>query len=842
MRDSKILTYSTMLLLSWFLACSAGSFVSVAHAQQGSTAPSPPPGSEQLAPVEVELPRGDRRQSQARTGATDSGFGTGDPIPSGQPGSDYPLTPGEVVSAGGRPRNLANVPAAVSVVPNRGVESLGNTGVPDMIRAQPGIYASGYSGTPFDSQVVMRGFSNDAGNRVNLLYDGRTLNTPLGDANFMFAFPELVDRIEVLRGDGTVQFGQKAIGGVINVIPKRPRENPGTFWGAEMGSWQTDREWVASNMVRGPVAAGIFAGRYFSEGFRLYQGNGADEEFVPRPGPWMLYNIQGSINWKITPDLTFEVSQLLSDRRNGNGTYVQRPQWERRDTRDVAIFDYGFGMRLSPVWDGPTEMWDAVTIARLLYEGNRLGAFHMTYSYRRADQRTNGISWLGLSDQRWIDQGLSLKYSRTDSYSVVTNELTVGSDRWDGKFGRESRQIAQTYGLNAVDHQAEQSGYRQSLSYYLMNQTKFWDRFYVDLGYRIENYDLPDLYANDSTHVVTNFRRIDRTKSASQWSVGFVYDRELGSSTYYKHSRMYRFPEFYDMVNLGTFGLPPDPPFWLLDPEEGTLEEVGIRHWFNRNIYASAVYYELDMDNEILYGLDEAGNTRNVNVQGVSHSGVELEGLVKLTPYWTLKGNWTRQKVLVRSNFLPALTPINGLTTEDKWLYQNPADMGNLSLEYANKEWGTSFLISYHYIGSRYRINDPYNIAEPLEPTKWGDLALSQSFFGNAATVYFGVKNFTDRQYAIFGTKSAPSTYDPLGTSTPAAWYPNEGRTYYTGLKADMDFERMRVPSVADLSRMQRRLYGSVESGMDTVSGWGERIRTFAGFGSRTTDAAGRGM
>ena len=93
------------------------------------------------------------------------------------------------------------------------------------------------------------------------------------------------------------------------------------------------------------------------------------------------------------------------------------------------------------------------------------------------------------------------------------------------------------------------------------------------------------------------------------------------------------------------------------------------------------------MDNEILYGMDQAGNQRNMNVQNVSHSGVELEGLLKLTPCWTLKGNWTRQKVLVRSNCVPTLTPINGQTTEDKWLYQNPAEMANLSLEYNNREW-----------------------------------------------------------------------------------------------------------------------------------------------------------
>jgi iron complex outermembrane receptor protein len=406
----------------------------------------------------------------------------------------------------------------------------------------------------------------------------------------------------------------------------------------------------------------------------------------------------------------------------------------------------------------------------------------------------------------------------------------MGSDLWDGKFGRESRQIVQPYsgGPNVLEHQALQSGYRESLSYYVINQTRFWDRFYVDLGYRIENYDLPDLYANDASRAVTNAQRIDQTKSASQWSLGLVYDKELGSSMYYKHSRMYRFPEFFDMVNLGVLGTTPIPPFWPLQPEEGTLEEVGIRHWFTRNLYAGLVYYEMDMDNEILYGMDAAGNQRNMNVQDVSHTGVEFDALVRITPYWTLKGNWTKQRVIVRSNFLPYLTPLNNLTTEDKWMYQNPAEMGHLFLEYNNKEWGFSGMISYHYIGSRYRINDPYNIAEALEPAKWGDLAFSQNFFGDAATLYFGIKNFTDRQYAIIGTKSSPSAYDPLGTSNPASWYPNEGRTYYAGLKANMDFDRMRVPTAADLTRMQNRLYGALNGGVDTVYGWGATLRNLA--------------
>lgn len=829
MRDSIRLPYVAVLCFLLTLTLPMGPVLTEATAQESSSETAPArEGLEQLPSVEIEAPTTARRQSQARTGAREGGFGSSEPIPSGQPGSDFPLTPGEVVSTGGRTQNLANVPSAVSIVQNRGIESQGYTGVPNMIQGLPGVYTSGFSGTPFDSNVVLRGFSVAPANRVLLLYDGRSLNTPMQDANFMSVFPELIDRIEVLRGDGTVQFGTKAIGGAVNIIPKRPRQNPGTFWGAEVGSWQTDREWVASNMVRGPLAAGLFAGRYSTDGFRLYEGNGLDEEFLPRPGPWRLQNIQGSLNWKITPNLTFEISQLLSESRIGYGGSILRPEWERRDIRNVAVSGSG-AATYSPAWDGPIERGDSVTIARLLYEGGKLGTLEVIGSYFKADLRINGYSYWGLSDRRWLDQGLSFKYFRTDKYSVVTNELTVGSDLWDGRFGREGRNIDQSSGANNIVHRGEQSGYRESISYYVMNQTRFWDRFYVDLGYRIQNYDLKDLYANDADRVVTNAHRVGRDKSASQWAVGLVYDKELGSSVYYKHSRMYRFPEFWDMVKTGMPGYPAIPPFVLLDPEEGTLEEVGIRHWFNRNIYVGVVYYEQDMDTEILYGLDELGHSANMNVQDVSHCGVELDALVRITPRWTVKGNWTRQKVLVRSNFLPGLTPLNGLTTEDKWLFQNPAEMANLSLEYNNRDWGFSGMIKYYYIGSRFRANDAYNIQEPLEPAKWGDLAVSQNFFDNAATVYFGIRNFSDAQYSILGTTGSPSTYYPLGNGKDG-WYPNEGRTYYGGLKATLDFDRIKVPTREDLNRMQRRLYGSVRSGVDNVYGFGARIRNLASF------------
>ncbi|MEW6137854.1 MAG: TonB-dependent receptor [Thermodesulfobacteriota bacterium] len=814
MRDSTLLLHTALISFVLVVTCVVTLGLTSADAQQASSQTQPSDQRwEELAPVEIDAPRSDRRQVQTATGTSGEGFGTSEPIPAGQPGSDYPLTPGEVVSTGGRPQNLANVPAAVSIVENKGIAAQGNLGVPTMLQGLPGVYTSGYSAVPFDSEVVMRGFSNAPQDRVNLLYDGRSLNSAMRDAPWMAVFPEAIERIEVLRGDGTVQFGTKAIGGAVNIIPKRPRQNPGTYWGAEVGSWQTNRGWVASNMVKGPLAAGMFVGAYFTDGFRVYEGNGRDEEPLPRPGPWSMTSLQGSVNWKITPGLAVEFSQLLTNTRAAYAGMIDRTAWERRDTRNVPYF-FAF--------DGPYERWDSVSIARLFYEGGRLGNFEIIANYYRDDLRIDmWYGWAGMSDRRWQDEGLSFKYFRKDKFSVLTNELTVGLDLLDGKFVREARS------KDNSTHEAEASGYRESISYYVMNQIRLWDRLYLDLGYRCQSFDLKDLYANDNNRSITSpSLRLGRNKSASQWAVGLVYDKELGSSVYYKHSRTYRFPEFWDMVKAYMPYYPPIPPFVLLDPEEGTLQEWGLRHWFTPNIYASVVYYDLYMDNEILNGIDLLGQSINMNVRDVSHSGVEIDALLRITPCWTLQGTWTRQMVRVRSNFLPGLTPINGLTTEDKWIFQNPGEMANVSLKYNNDEWGFSAMIKYYYVGSRYRQNDVYNIWEPLEPAKWGDLAFSQSFFDNDATVYFGIRNFTDRQYALIGYLSPPSIYSPLGSYE--GWFPNEGRTYYGGVKANLNFDRMRVPTIADLERMQRRLYGTFESAVGSVYRWGARIPNLA--------------
>jgi iron complex outermembrane recepter protein len=791
--------------------------------------------STQLERVEVEPPV---PSITSREGDSGRGFGYDQPIPSGQERSDFPLTSGQVVSPTGRVANLATVPSAVSIIENQGVTALGRTGIGDMLQGQPGTWASGYNGNMFGAQIGIRGFSATpaALNRTALLLEGRNLEIPRSDADTGFLFPEVIERIELMRGDGTVQFGNKAIGGSVNILLKRPRQNPGAYFGAEASSWRGQRQWGGINVVRGSLAAGIFLGQYSEEGFRLYGGDGISEEFVSRPGPWELTNVIASLNWKITPRLTFDVSNIWTKQRLANSPFITLEELERRDTREVRSWRSTGASAMDRVDCGADERWDSITTAQLLYDGGRFGNISVIGSQRIYLIR-NMTSMLAASSGpyylKWTDFGLSTKYTRTDSYDFIRNSLTLGSDLYDGLYGQENKWVnkANYSASGTFGRRGETSFYRETLGYYVIDQLSFWDRLIISLGHRRENYEFKDLYvdlySSGSMRLNTPGIRKGQTKSASFYGANLVYDKELGSCVYYKHARTYRFPTTSDLVSTGSFTFPLTiAGVYPLYAEEGTLEEFGIRHWFTPNIYASLIYYELDMDTEIMGDwVTDPGTRRtvriNANVPMVAHDGLEFEGMIRLTPRWTLDGNFTHQRVWYRSAGDSNPTYKGTGRRADAWVPVNPRQMYNATLSYNNTEWGFSAAFTYHYFGKRYYQGDDQNVARDLDEIKLGDIALSQHFFDGLANVYLGVKNINDYQYAY-------NCFWDYSTSLEQLRYelwPNAGRTVYGGVKITLDYDRMKIPTRWDFQRMQERLYGAMEGSLNSLTAVPARVR-----------------
>ena len=141
-----------------------------------------------------------------------------------------------VVTAGRLPESKREVTSNITVV---NAEEITNSPARDLgellaeenigtVRQQPGSLTT----------IGIRGFrteshGNDLQGKVLILLNGRRAGT----GNAAHIATENIERVEIVRGPASVQYGSAAIGGVINVITKKGRGAPSGFVKGRLGSY-----------------------------------------------------------------------------------------------------------------------------------------------------------------------------------------------------------------------------------------------------------------------------------------------------------------------------------------------------------------------------------------------------------------------------------------------------------------------------------------------------------------------------------------------------------------------------------------------------------------------------
>jgi iron complex outermembrane receptor protein len=132
-------------------------------------------------------------------------------------------------------------PATVNIVDGDELRARGDMSVIAAVTRAPGVTNSGNPGNGGTS-LAMRGFEGQGS--VLQLYNGVRLFPVAGTITFP-SDPWNVERIEVLSGPASVLYGQGALGGAINVIPKAPNGERFEFQ-AEAGYGSQDTGHIAA--------------------------------------------------------------------------------------------------------------------------------------------------------------------------------------------------------------------------------------------------------------------------------------------------------------------------------------------------------------------------------------------------------------------------------------------------------------------------------------------------------------------------------------------------------------------------------------------------------------------
>ncbi len=147
-----------------------------------------------------------------------------------------------IVTASRKAQNTGLAAASVDVVGAMDIKSRANRTFDQAIEGLNGLSVTRSSGANIQA-VSIRGSSDVAGggvgNRVLLLIDGRPAISPeSGGALWNLVPLQSIERIEVVKGAYSSLFGSSAMGGVINVITKKPDQNTETSIFGEYGIYQ----------------------------------------------------------------------------------------------------------------------------------------------------------------------------------------------------------------------------------------------------------------------------------------------------------------------------------------------------------------------------------------------------------------------------------------------------------------------------------------------------------------------------------------------------------------------------------------------------------------------------
>jgi len=130
-----------------------------------------------------------------------------------------------VVTATGMQQWLKDAPASISVITREEIERKPVTSLAELLRTQPGV-TGGYAVSGAQSKISLRGLPYQY---TLILIDGRrqgnSLGTnyrdDLGRQDLDWISPDMIERIEVVRGPMSSLYGSDAMGGVINIITRK---------------------------------------------------------------------------------------------------------------------------------------------------------------------------------------------------------------------------------------------------------------------------------------------------------------------------------------------------------------------------------------------------------------------------------------------------------------------------------------------------------------------------------------------------------------------------------------------------------------------------------------------
>ncbi len=174
-----------------------------------------------------------------------------------------------IVTATKVPEKRKDIPNAVIIKDKKDIQASGAKSIGELLANEPGIDWQTYGNYGGASQEIhIRGMR---GNATQVLVNGVNVGSPsLGVADVGKIPIDSIERIEIVKGSGSLLYGSGAMAGTVNIITKAPKKDKMALKiGAGYGTQNTYRIAAENGMfVVGDFGYYLTAGRMETDGFR----------------------------------------------------------------------------------------------------------------------------------------------------------------------------------------------------------------------------------------------------------------------------------------------------------------------------------------------------------------------------------------------------------------------------------------------------------------------------------------------------------------------------------------------------------------------------------------------
>ncbi|QIG79064.1 TonB-dependent receptor [Stakelama tenebrarum] len=214
-----------------------------------------------------------------------------------------------IVTALRQPVAVDRVASSVTILDEAEIEREQPIAISDALVRTPGISMTRNGGYGAATSLKIRGASTE---QTVLVIDGMRLSDPAstgGGYNFANLLTGDAARIEILRGPQSILWGSDAIGGVVNIVTRRPEKALEGDFDIEAGSRETVNARAgiggSSNLVDWRLAAS----RFTTEGISA-KAEGTEKDGYRRSGA------SGSIDVHLAENITLDLRGYYADARN----------------------------------------------------------------------------------------------------------------------------------------------------------------------------------------------------------------------------------------------------------------------------------------------------------------------------------------------------------------------------------------------------------------------------------------------------------------------------------------------------------------------------------------------